>query len=132
MKSGVYATEGLVQKLQQTVDKLICVLVLLKERQAAIAVTDISWHQLLYILTALVDREQLSLKFLGDIGQLLHVAAEEGEGLTALRLLIKSSQFRHVQRGAGDSGKQSISRLQDTDKGNNGNECIKWGKINLY
>lgn len=88
VKSRLYATEDLVQKLQQTVDKLIFVLVLLEERQAAVAATDASRHQLLHILTALVDGEQLRLEFLGDVGQLLHVAAEEGEGLSAVRLFI--------------------------------------------
>lgn len=88
MKSRFNVAEDLVQKLQQTADKLIFVLVLLEVRQAAVAVTDAFRHQPLYILTELADREQLSLKFLGDVGHLHHVAAEQGEGLAAVRQLI--------------------------------------------
>lgn len=80
--------EDLVQMLQQTADKLIFVLVLLEVRQAAVAGTDASTHQRLHILTALADGKQLRLQFLGDVGRLHHVAAEQGEGLAAERLLV--------------------------------------------
>lgn len=128
----LYVAEDVVQKLQQTADKLIFVLVLLKVRQAAVTVTDASRDQLLYILTALADLKQLSLKCRGDVGHLHHVAAEQGEVLAAARQLIYSNQLHREQRGAGDSGKQSISRLQDTDKVNNSSEYIKGGKCSLY
>lgn len=113
----------MVQKLQQTADKLIFVLVLLEVRQAAVAVTDAFSQQPLYILTELADGEQLRRQFLGDAGSLWCVAAEQGEDLASVRRqLVDSKQLRHVQRGAGDSGKQPISRLQDTDNVHNGNE----------
>lgn len=123
MTSRFYGAEDLVQKLQQTADKLIFVLVLLEGRQAAVAVDDSFRHQLLDILTQLGDLKQLRLKFPGDVGHLHHVTAELGEDLSAVRQLFESKQLRHVQRGAGGSGEQSISRLQDTVK--NSSEYIK-------
>lgn len=116
VKSRLYVAEDLVQKLQQAADKLIFVLVLLKVRQAAAAGTDASSHQLLHILTALADGEQRRLQFLGDVGRLHHVTAEQGEGVAAGGVLIQSNQLRQVQSRAGGSGQQSSSRLQDTDR----------------
>lgn len=114
VKSGFNVAEDLVQKLQQTADKLIFVPVLLEVGQAAAAAAAASSHPLLHVLTELADREQPRLKFLGDVGHLPHVAAEQGEDSAAGRLLFSSNQPRPVQRGAGGSGEQSISRLQDS------------------
>lgn len=105
--------EDLLQKLQQTLDKLITVLDLLEGRQAAVVVTDVSRHRCRYSLTVLADGLQLGGQFGGDRGHLHHVAAEQGEIVGAEMLLIKSSQLCLIQRGAGVCGKQSGVSLQE-------------------
>lgn len=80
--------EDLVQKLQQTLDKIITVLDVLEGRQAAVVVTDVSRRHCRCRLTELADLLQLEGQFGGDRGRLHHVAAEQGEILGAERLLI--------------------------------------------
>lgn len=85
----IFFAEDMVQKLQQTLDKLITVLDLLEGRQAAVVVTDVLSRQpCRYNLTLLADYLQLGGQFGGDHGRLHHVAAEQGEILGAERLLI--------------------------------------------
>lgn len=117
VKSRCVVTEDLVQELQETVDKQELVLVLLEVGQAAVAVTGRSGHQLLDVLAALADGEQRRLEFLGDVGHLDHVAAEQRESWAPVRRPVQPQQLRQVQRGAGAPRKQSTSALQDRDKG---------------
>lgn len=88
LNKALCIAEDLFQKLQQTLDKLITVLVLLEGRQAAVNVPDVSRHRLRCILTVLADRLQLGGQFGGERGRLHQVAAEQGEIVGAERLLI--------------------------------------------
>lgn len=105
--------EDLVQKLQQTLDKLITVLDFREGRQAAVVVADVSRHPCRHGLAVLADLLQLGGQFGGERGRLHHVAAQQGEILGAEGLLMEPSQLCLIQRGAGVCGKQSGVSLQE-------------------